>query len=80
VIATISSKGQVVIPQAVRERCAIGAGDHLVIEDDPERQTITLRKVKPAGPWFAVLMECPGALALPARKKQLYRPKHGLAH
>jgi len=46
VIATLSSRGQIVIPQTVRERCGLGAGDHFAVDDDPERQTVTLRKVQ----------------------------------
>jgi AbrB family looped-hinge helix DNA binding protein len=78
-IATMSSRGQIVIPQAIRERCRLGEGDHFVIEDDPERQALTLRKVKKAGDWFGVYMECPHPLELPPRRKQMYRLKHGLA-
>ena len=50
-----------------------------VTEDDPERQAVTLRKVKKAGDWFGVYMECPHSFELPPRRKQIYRRKHGLA-
>jgi AbrB family looped-hinge helix DNA binding protein len=79
VIATLSSRGQIVIPQAVRERCGLGEGDHFVIEDDPETQVVVLRKVKNPGQWFEVYMQCPDSFAVPARRKQLYRPKDELA-
>ncbi|MBI4663413.1 MAG: AbrB/MazE/SpoVT family DNA-binding domain-containing protein [Verrucomicrobia bacterium] len=75
----MSSRGQIVIPQAVRERCRLGEGDHFVIEDDPERQVVTLRKVKRAGQWFDVYMDCPHPFDPPPRKKQFYRRKDGLA-
>jgi len=54
VIATLSSRGQIVIPPAVRERCGLGAGDHFVIEDDPETQVVALSKVKAPGYRFEV--------------------------
>jgi AbrB family looped-hinge helix DNA binding protein len=79
VIATLSSRGQIVIPQAVRERCGLGEGDHFVIEDDPENQVVTLRKVKAPGHWLEVYMQCPHAFSVPARRKQFYRPRHELA-
>ena len=75
----MSSRGQIVIPQAVRERCGLGDGDHFSVEDDPERQSITLRKVKPAGEWFDVYMQCPHVFEVPSRRKEVYRHKHGLA-
>ena len=75
----MSSRGQIVIPQAVRERCGLGDGDHFAVEDDPERQSITLRKVKPAGEWFEVYMQCPHEFEVPPRRKQFSRRKNGLA-
>lgn len=75
----MSSRGQVVIPQTVRERCHLGEGDHFTVEDDPERQIVTLRKVKSSGQWFEVYMQCPHPFEVPARRKQLYRRKHELA-
>lgn len=74
----MSSRGQIVIPQAVRERCGLAEGDHFAVEDDPERQSITLRKVKPAGEWFEVYMQCPHPFEVPPRRKQFPRRKHGL--
>ena len=79
VIATLSSRGQIVIPQPVRDRCKLDAGDHFAVEDDPERQTVTLRKVQAPGQWFEVYMQCPHSFELPPRQKQLYRNKRGLA-
>jgi AbrB family looped-hinge helix DNA binding protein len=79
VIATISSRGQIVIPQVVRERCGIREGDHFVAEDDAERKVITLRKVRDPGAWFDVYMECPHSFKLPVRRKQYDQPKHELA-
>jgi len=75
----MSSRGQVVIPQPVRERCRLGEGDHFVVEDDPEHQVVTLRKVKDAGHWFDVYMQCPHAFEVPSRRKQFYRFQHELA-
>jgi len=75
VIATLSSRGRIVIPQAVRERCGFGEGDHFVIEDDPETQVVVLRKVKNPGHWFEVYRQCPDSFPIPARRKELYRPK-----
>jgi AbrB family looped-hinge helix DNA binding protein len=75
----MSSKGQIVIPQAVRERCGLSVDDHLVIEDHPEQQTITLRKVKKAEDWFEVLLQCPYPPRYSPRPKQFYRAKNGLA-
>lgn len=46
VTATMSSRGQIVIPQEVRERCGLQEGDHFVVEDNPDTQVVILRKVK----------------------------------
>ncbi len=75
----MSSKGQVVIPQAVRERCGLREGDSFAVEDHPETQAVTLRKIKTPGNWFGVYMQCPYPFELPARRRQLYRRKHELA-
>ena len=75
----MSSRGQIVIPQAVRERCGLGEGDHFIVEDDPERQSVTLRRVKDSGHWFKVYLQCPYPFDVPPRRKQLYRRKHELA-
>jgi AbrB family looped-hinge helix DNA binding protein len=79
VIATLSSREQTVIPQAVRERCGLGEGDHFVIEDDPEAQVVTLRKVKAPGRWFEVYMQCPHSFSVPKRRQHFHRPRHELA-
>jgi len=79
VTTTLSSRGQIVIPQSVRERCDLQPGDHFVVEDNPETQVLTLRKVKKGGDWFGIYMQCPHSLELPPRRRQMYRPKHELA-
>jgi AbrB family looped-hinge helix DNA binding protein len=73
VIATLSSRGQIVIPQPVRDRCRLGAGDRFAVDDDPDRQTVTLRKVQAPGWWFEVCMQCPYAFALLPRRKEFHR-------
>lgn len=78
-IATLSSRGQIVIPQVVRERCGLDEGDHFVVEDDPEHQVVTLRKVNNAEDWFDVYMQCPHSFELPPRRKTFYQRYHGLA-
>lgn len=75
----MSSKGQIVIPQAVRERCELREGDHFIVEDNPATQEVVFRKVKPPGDWFEVYMQCPASFDLPRRRRQFYRPKHALA-
>jgi AbrB family looped-hinge helix DNA binding protein len=77
--ATLSSWGQIVIPQEVRERCDLREGDHFIVEDNPSTQSVTLRKVKAPGNWFDVYMQCPGSFKIPRRHHQFYRPKHELA-
>ena len=74
----MSSRGQVVIPQEVRERCGLKEGDHFLLEDNPDTQVVTLRKIKPRENWVEVLLQCPGHFEIPPRRKQFYRPKHGL--
>ena len=74
----MSSKGQIVIPQEVRERCGLREGDHFTIEDNPDTQVVTLRKVKPRENWFEVYMQCPGPFNLPPRRRQYYRRRNGL--
>jgi AbrB family looped-hinge helix DNA binding protein len=79
VTATLSSRGQIVIPQEVRERCELREGDHFVVEDNPSAQTIVLRKVKKPENWFDIYMQCPSSFEIPPRRRQLYRRKHELA-
>ena len=67
------------IPQEVRERCRLREGDHFVVEDDPEAQAVTLRKVKGKGPWFDVYMQCPHPFEVPPRLRQFPRRKNELA-
>lgn len=78
-IATLSSRGQIVIPQAVRERCHLRAGDHFLVEEDPETQAVTLRKVRNQGQWFEVYVQCPHPFEVPPRRKEFDRHKHELA-
>ena len=73
--ATMSSRGQIVIPQEVRERCDLREGDHFIVEDNPSTQMVILRKVKAPEDWFDVYMQCPGSFDLPPRRRQFYRPK-----
>lgn len=75
----MSSRGQIVIPQEVRERCELREGDHFIVEDNPSTHEVILRKVKPPGDWFDVYMQCPCSFDLPPRRRQFYRPKNGLA-
>ena len=78
-LAALSSRGQIVIPQTVRDRCRLGAGDHFAVDDDPDRQTVTLRKVQAPWQWFEVYLACPHSFELPLRRKEFYRSKQGLA-
>jgi AbrB family looped-hinge helix DNA binding protein len=50
----IGSRGQIVIPQGVRDHCELRKGDRFVVEADPETQAVTLRKIKDRGNWFDV--------------------------
>jgi AbrB family looped-hinge helix DNA binding protein len=75
----MSSRGQIVIPQEVRERCGLQEGDHFVVEDNPDTQVVILRKVKEGDDWFSVYMQCPNHFPLPPRRRQFYRRKNGLA-
>jgi AbrB family looped-hinge helix DNA binding protein len=79
VTATLSSRGQIVIPQEVRERCHLREGDHFLVEDNPETQIVTLRKVGNRDDWFEVYMQCPHPFDLTPRQRQFYRRKHELA-
>lgn len=72
----MSSRGQIVIPQEVRERCGLKEGDEFVVVDDPSEKTVTLRKTPSREDWLSVLMECPYPLELPSRKNEFYRAKH----
>jgi AbrB family looped-hinge helix DNA binding protein len=76
----MSSRGQIVIPQEVRERCGLKEGDHFLLEDNPETQVVTLRKIKPTENWVDVFLQCPKPFTVPPRKKQYYRPKNGLVN
>jgi AbrB family looped-hinge helix DNA binding protein len=47
VTSSVSTKGQIVIPQEIRERKQIRAGDDLEFIDDPDdEQIIILRKIQ----------------------------------
>ncbi|MBN9688788.1 MAG: hypothetical protein J0M24_01000 [Verrucomicrobia bacterium] len=37
----------------------VDAGDHFVVEDNPETQVLTLRKVKDGGDWFGIYGNAP---------------------
>lgn len=67
---TMSSRGQIVLPREVRERCGLRQGDHFTVEDNPESQIVILRKIKVPGDWFDVYMQCPGSFDLPPRRRQ----------
>lgn len=69
----MSSRGQIVIPQEIRNRCGLQEGDHFVVEDNPETQVVVLRKVKRQGSWLEVLQECPEPLDLPPRRREFYK-------
>jgi AbrB family looped-hinge helix DNA binding protein len=71
----MSSRGQIVIPQEIRERCGLKEGDHFVLEDNPETHAVTLRKIKPREDWLDVLLQCPKPLKIPLRKRQYYKAK-----
>jgi AbrB family looped-hinge helix DNA binding protein len=75
VTATLSSRGQIVIPQEVRDRCGLREGDHFVVEDNPDTQVVVLRKIKEKNYWFQVYMECPASFEIPPRRRQFYRKK-----
>jgi AbrB family looped-hinge helix DNA binding protein len=75
--ATLSSRGQIVIPQEIRTRCGLREGDHFVVEDNPDTQVVTLRKIKPARNWVDVLLECPEPFEIPPRRREFYT-KDGL--
>jgi predicted nucleic acid-binding protein len=55
------------------------AGDYFLVEDSPETQAVTLRKVKGREDWFEVYLQCPHAFEVPPRRRQLYARKHELA-
>ncbi len=69
----MSSRGQIVIPQEVRERCQLREGAHFLVEDNPDTQVVVLRKVKREKDWFSVYMQCPEPFPIPSRRRQLYK-------
>ena len=75
----MSSRGQIVIPREVRERCGLQEGDHFIVEDNPATETVVLRRIRGRAEWFEVYMECPGSFEVPPRRREFYRPKHELA-
>jgi len=68
--ATLSSRGQLVIPQSVRKRCRLREGDRFLIDDNPETQVVILRKITQAGNWFETYMQCPYPFELQPRRRQ----------
>jgi AbrB family looped-hinge helix DNA binding protein len=79
VTATLSSRGQIVIPQEVRDRLELREGDHFIVEDDPSSQLVVFRKVKSRDNWFDIYMQCPASFDVPPRRRQYYRRRHELA-
>jgi len=69
----MSSRGQIVIPQEVRERCKLEEGDHFIVEDNPSSQTVTIRRIKTPDSWFEVLKQCPASFEM-ARRRRFNRP------
>lgn len=70
----LSKKGQIVLPNAVREKLGLEPGDdfEVIVEDD---DTITLRRVSspPNRGLVKHLLSNPGPLEIPARLKDLPR-------
>lgn len=64
---TLSSKGQLVIPKAVRERANVSAGSSFAVRfEDGE---IRLRPLPPQAPQPTQLVEVAGCLARPGHKR-----------
>lgn len=78
VLATMFSRGEIVILEGVRKRCRFNKGDQFVVEDDPDRQIVTHRKVKNTGEGFEVYLQCPYFFQVPPRRKQFYHCNHEL--
>jgi len=70
----LSQKGQIVLPEAVRQQLQLEAGDdfEITIEDE---DTITLRRIShPANRGLVdLLVSCPGPLETPPQEKDDFR-------
>lgn len=76
VTATLSSRGQIIIPRQIRDRLRLRKGDQFIVEDDPSNKIVTLRKASPPSNWFEVYMQCPASFEVPPRRRQMYRDAH----
>ncbi len=70
----LSRKGQIVLPAAIRERLDLRPGDdfEILVEDDG---VISLRRISQPPNFGLVdhLLDCPGPLELPERRRDLPR-------
>ncbi len=74
-IATLTSKGQITLPKAIRDRLGLDAGsmlDFQVLEDN----TITAREVKPDARRLRGLLKSPHAAALTIEQMDEAVSKH----
>jgi AbrB family looped-hinge helix DNA binding protein len=74
-VAKVSTKGQIVLPQQLREKHDVRAGDAFELLDGDEPNVIILRKIarRPNEGLVDALLACPHRFAIPRPSRD--RPK-----
>lgn len=74
-VVKLSTRGQLVIPEAIRQQMHWDDHTRLAVSVDAELKTITLQQVSGDGDWLEVLQQCPHEFEPPRRERQHYQPK-----
>lgn len=75
-VVKLSTRGQLVIPETIREQMHWDDHTRLTVSVDTEQKTITLQQVTGDDNWLEILKECPHDFELPKRDRQYYQPKN----
>ena len=71
-IVTLDSKRRLPVPAAVPAK----AGDHFLVDFDPEEDALMCRRIAPKTNWIKVLKACPVPMDyLPPRRREYFRSK-----
>ncbi len=74
-VVKLSTRGQLVIPETIREQMHWDNHTRLTVSVDAEQKTITLQQVSGDDDWLNILQQCPHDFELPRRNHQYYQSK-----